>query len=128
MGQILYKELGYEIAGAAIAVRKSLGLGHKELIYQRALAEELDLRKIKYSREASIKIYSPQSGKLLGIYRPDFLVKNLIVVELKALPRLTKPVWDQVYQYLRNSPYELAYLINFAPDKMEIKRVIHTKR
>jgi len=92
------------------------------------LRNSITRRSIEYIREPSIKIFSPQTKKLLGIYRPDFIVKNTIIVEIKVLPRLTKPVWDQVYQYLRNSPYELAYLINFSTDKMEIKRVIHTKR
>jgi len=41
---LLYKELSYEVRGAAIEVKKSYGPGHKEVLYQRAFAEELALR------------------------------------------------------------------------------------
>lgn len=64
---LLYKELSYEIRGAAIEVRKNYGPGHKEVLYQRAFAEELDLRGINYEREKPIKIYSPKSKKVIGV-------------------------------------------------------------
>lgn len=124
--EILYKKLGYEIAGAAIAARKAFGLGHKEQIYQKALEEKFIKRGLSYVREPAIKILSPASNKFMGLYRPDFLIENKIVVEIKALPLLTKSVWDQVYQYLRSSECELAYVINFSPKSMTLKRVICT--
>ena len=45
---LLYEELSYQIRGVAIEVKKNYGAGHKEVLYQRAFAEELGLRGINY--------------------------------------------------------------------------------
>ncbi len=124
--EILYKELSYRVVGAAITTRKTYGLGHKERIYQNAFAEELEKRKMSYVKEPSLVIRSLASGKSLGIYRPDFLIEDKVVVELKAQRLLTPSSWQQLYHYLRNSKFELAYLINFSPSRMTVKRVIYT--
>jgi len=123
---LLYKDLSYRIRGAAIEVRKNYGTGHKEILYQRAFAEELGLRKIKYEREKPIKICSPKTGKVMGSYQPDFIVENKIIIELKALEKIPHKMTDQLYGYLRNSVYELGFFINFRSSGVSIKRVIYT--
>lgn len=123
---LLYKELGYQIRGAAIEVKKNYGPGHKEVLSQRAFAEELNLRKMNYEREKPIKIYSPKTKKVIGFYQPDFIIENKIIIELKALEQMPQKMTDQLYSYLRNSPYELGFLVNFGTDGVDIKRVIYT--
>ena len=123
---LLHKELSHQIRGAAIEVRKNYGPGHKEVLYQRAFAEELNLRRTKYEREKPIKIYSPKTGKVIGSYQPDFIVEEKIIIELKALELMPRRIIDQLYSYLRNSVYELGFLINFGSDGVAIKRVIYT--
>lgn len=123
---LLYKELSYQIQGVAIEVRKNFGPGHKESIYQNAFAEELQLRGIKFEREKGIKIYSPKTRKFMGIYKPDFIIEDKIIVELKALGKIPKIFIDQLYDYLRNSKYELGYFINFASPRLYMKRIIFT--
>lgn len=124
--ELLHEKLSYEIRGAAIEVRKTYGLGHKEVLYQRAFAEELDIRKIKYEREKPIKVFSPKTEKVIGSYKPDFIIDGKIIVELKALDKMPRLMIDQLYSYLRNSIYELGFLINFGSDKANIKRIIYT--
>jgi len=123
---LLYKELSYEIRGAAIEVKKNYGAGHKEVLYQRAFAEELGLRGINYEREQPIKIYSPKTKKTIGSYQPDFIVEDRIIIELKALEQMPGKMIDQLYSYLRNSKYELGFLINFSSGGVDIERVIYT--
>ena len=123
---LLYKELSYQIRGAAIEVGKNYGSGHKEILYQRAFAEELNLRGINYEREKPIKIYSPKTKKVIGFYQPDFIIENKIIIELKALEQMPQKIIDQLYSYLRNSPYELGFLVNFGANGVDIKRVIYT--
>jgi len=123
---LLYKESSYQIRGAAIEVRKNYGPGHKEVLYQRAFAEELNLRRIKYEREKPIKVYSPKTKKVIGSYQPDFIVEDKIIIELKALEQMPHRMIDQLYGYLRNSTYELGFLINFRSGGVDIKRVIYT--
>lgn len=124
--ELLYKALSYEIHGAAIEVRKNFGPGHKEKLYQNAYAEELDLRSITYEKEKNIAIVSPKTGKKIGAYQPDFLVENKVIVELKAQYPYPQKLIDQLYDYLRNSRYELGYFINFAAPTLFVKRIIYT--
>ncbi len=123
---LLYKELSYEVHGAAIEVKKNCGAGHKEVLYQRAFAEELDLRGINYKQEKAIRVYSPKTKKVIGSYQPDFIVEGKIIVELKALEQMQNRMIDQLYSYLRNSKYELGFLINFNSGGVDIERVIYT--
>jgi GxxExxY protein len=106
--------------------RKSFGPGHKEVIYQNAFAEELVSRGLKFEKEKSIKIYSPKTSKFIGVYRPDFLVGDKIIVEIKAVDFIPKNFIDQLYSYLRNSEYQLGIFINFKSQKLYIKRIIYT--
>ncbi|MCG2676947.1 GxxExxY protein [bacterium] len=72
--KLLYETLSYEVRGCAIEVRKNYGPGHKESLYQNAYAEELASQNISFKKEEPIKIYSPKTGKVIGSYRPDFIM------------------------------------------------------
>jgi len=124
---VLHKELSYEIWGAALEVRNNFGTGHKEKLYQEAFADELSKRGINFEKEKSIRIYHPKTGKVMRCsYQPDFIVDKKVIVELKAQPLLPKREVDQLYDYLRNSDYELGYLINFSESQMKPVRIIYT--
>lgn len=107
-------------------VRKDFGPGHKEKLYQTAFAQELDRRTISYSKEPAVNIYSPKDGQKVGLYRPDFVVDGKIIIETKAEKFVSQDEIKRIYDYLRNSRFELAYLINFAAPKLLIKRIILT--
>lgn len=124
---LLYEELSYKIRGLCYEIRKQYGGGQKEIIYQRALDEKLSLNSISYIHEPRIKIVSHDSGSILGYYQPDFLVDDKIILELKAVPRIKQPMKQQLYDYLKNGPYEVGLLINFSLDGCKIERLIHTK-
>lgn len=126
MGELLYKDLSYQIRGVAYAVKKKYGLGHKEVLYQRSFAEQLDGQKVRYEREKRIEVYSPDSGKIMCYYQPDFLVDNKIIVELKAKEIVSKSDIDRIYSYLKNSVYELGFFINYGSKDVEIKRIIYS--
>ena len=123
--KILYKDLSYQLQGIFFAVRNDLGSGHKEQIYQKALEKELGRNKIAFESQPPIKIYS-HSRDFLGLYRPDFLINAKIIIELKAITFVSRQEIARVYDYLRNSEYELAYLINFASPRLYVKRIIFT--
>ena len=121
--KFLYEELTYNIRSAVFAVRKNLGLGHKELLYQNALEEEFKKRDIKFEKEKIIDV--KYGSKKIGIYKPDFVIDNKIVVELKALPFLGKTEERQAWTYLKGSSYKLALLINFSNTTADIRRIIY---
>ncbi|OGY99646.1 MAG: hypothetical protein A2945_03305 [Candidatus Liptonbacteria bacterium RIFCSPLOWO2_01_FULL_52_25] len=123
---LLHKDLSYAVHGAAIEVRKDFGPGHKEKLYQEAFAKELKRRGLQFEKKKAIKIYAPKNGEYIGLYRPDFIVEEKIIIETKAERFVNRDEVKRVYDYLRNSEYELAYLINFASPQLFIRRVIFT--
>jgi len=124
--KILYKELSYIIQGCCFEIRKGYGPGQKESIYVNLLKECLEDKKISVEKEKSIKIYSSKSGKVIGTHRPDLVVANKIPIEVKSSRITVKQDEKQLYYYLRNSEYELGYLINFGTPRLYIKRIIYT--
>jgi len=124
--KFLYKELGYQLRGCFFDIRKNYGPGQKESIYVNLVAEWLKEHKIPFHKEKPIKIYSINSGKIIGTYKPDFLVDNKILIEIKSARVTTRQDEKQLYFYLRNSPYEVGYLVNFSSPRLYIKRIIYT--
>lgn len=121
-----HKELSYQVIGAIYDVRNTYGSGQKEQVYQNALAEELEKRKIPFKREVGIKILSPASGKTMGSYKLDFVVDDKIIFEVKAMKFTPAKIEQQLYSYLRSTTYEVGYLVNFGSTRLYLKRVILT--
>lgn len=122
----LHRELSYSLLAAVFEVRNSYGSGQKELVYQNALAETLAEKEISFQREIVIQIRSSKSGKILGNYRLDFVLDGKICVEVKAMKFTPSKIEQQLYGYLKSTPYEVGYLINFGSIKLFWKRVILT--
>ena len=123
--QGLYSGLTYDIIGALYEVHKELGAVHKENIYQEAVAIELKLRNLPFEREKTLPVKF--KGQKIGAYRPDFIVDEKVILELKAVPAVTKEMLDQIYYYIRGTKYSLVLLANFGTPKLTIKRRIYTK-
>jgi len=122
---LLYRDLTYRIRNALFAVKKELGGGHKEIIYQRAVAEEFTKANLSFSREVRIPI--TYRKKEVGTYVPDFVVENKIIVELKALNFIGTTEKKQIWSYLKGSDYHLALLVNFGSRALTIDRIIYDK-
>ena len=120
--KIIYKSLSYKLVGCFYNVYNSLGPGHKEDIYQNALKIDFDDERIKYISQKRLKI--EYKGKDIGVYRPDFIVEDKIIVEIKSTLLLPKVFEKQLYYYLKASGYRLGYLVNFGSDQIDIKRRI----
>ena len=96
-----------------------MGFGFLEKIYENAMEFEFRRIGIKYKRQFPIKIY--YQGDVVGEYVADFLVEDRVVVELKAIPFLTKVEECQLLNYLNCTDKELGLLLNFGHE-YEIKR------
>jgi len=88
MAEIIYKELSYKIQGAFYKVYKALGNVHKEGVYHAALVEELEQSGLKVESQKKIDVY--YSGKKVGVYVPDLVVEDLVIIELKCKPVLVR--------------------------------------
>jgi GxxExxY protein len=122
---ILYEDLSFKLQGIFFAIRNELGSGYKEKIYQKAFENYLRKAGLSFQKEFPIKVYS-SAGEFLGLYRPDFLVEDKIIIEIKAKRFLSKQEVAIVCDYLRNNEYEVAYLVNFGSKRFYFKRLIFT--
>jgi len=124
--KLLEAELCYKIRGAVFNMANKYGKGLKEQIYQKALEEEFIKQGLKFESQKRINIYSLDTDKLLGFYTPDFLVEDKVIIEIKSNEFTTKRDIEQQRSYLRASIYEIAYLVNFGTQKLDIRRSIYT--
>lgn len=120
---LVYENLTYKIRGILFNVYNKLGPAHKENIYGNALEEEFKKNNIPYEREKTIDII--YDNKKIGIYKPDFIIDNKIILEIKALTSIGKLEEKQMWRYLKGSNYRLALLVNFGTEKLDIKRIIY---
>lgn len=98
--------------GAAFEVYNQLGHGMAEEIYQQSLETELSLRGIPFQSKRELVVY--YKGHLLAThYRPDLIVYDAIVVELKAVSDLNSDHEAQLFNYLRVARQPIGYLLNF---------------
>ena len=124
--KLLYEEESYKIRGACFRVYNTLGGGIKEKIIERALAKELQVQGFEVGHQ--IRVEMSYRGETIGTYIPDLVVDDKIMIELKSKPFLTSEDKKQFWGYLKGSPYELGFLIAFTPQKLVIKRFIHTPK
>lgn len=126
--KLLYKEESYIIQGGAFEIYKQFRNRHKEKIYSVALIEYLKNKGLKLLREKQISIYF--QNKKVGVYIPDIVVNDCILVELKCKPRLTHDDIKQFWYYLKCSDYRVGYLMNFGTSNgvQIIRRVYDTAR
>lgn len=119
----LYKnsDLTGQIIGCAMKVHRQLGNGFQEVIYQRCLAIEMEKQGLKFSRELEMAIY--YDGISVGLRRVDFLVDEIVMVELKALSKLEDAHLAQGLNYLEAYKLETGLLINFGAKSLEFKRL-----
>lgn len=96
---------------SGLHVHSALGPGLKEIIYDRAFCLELDSRGIPY--EAEKKILVKYKSWTIPGQRVDLIVAGVVLVELKAVPRLRKIHSSQVLSYLKTLDLRLGLLMNF---------------
>jgi len=125
MEEYKYKEITGKVIGAAMQVHKVLGNGFQEVIYQRALAIEMPYFNLNFNREFEIPVYYRDIQ--VGTRRVDFLVEEVISVEIKAIIKLEDVHLAQAINYLEAYNIEVGLLINFGSKSLEFKRLINTK-
>ncbi|WP_320167913.1 GxxExxY protein [Mangrovibacterium marinum] len=120
---ILYPKESYKIIGACMEVHKTLGCGFLEAVYQEALALEFKSRGIPFEQEPLLEIvYKGQT--LNKTYKADFICFDQIIIELKALNKLSNEHIAQTLNYLKATDYKLGLLVNFGTTSLQYKRVV----
>jgi len=124
--ELLFKDEVFNIVGAAMEVSNELGSGFLEAVYQDALEIEMRNRDIQYESQKEIAIY--YKGKPINKkYYADIICYKQIIVELKAIKRISEIEEAQILNYLKATGLPLGLIINFGNFKLEWKRYANTK-
>jgi GxxExxY protein len=126
MAELILKEEVYAIIGAAMAVHRDMGSGFLEPVYQECLEMELAGRAIPAVPQQELPVFY-KGRRLKKTYIADLVAYGKIIVELKALDKLTPREESQAINYLKASGLEVALLINFGVESLEWKRLVLTK-
>lgn len=113
----------YAIIGAAMEIHRQLGHGFLEPIYQDAAVIEFPLQQIPFEREVTLPI-KYKNIILPSRYRADFVCFSDIIVEFKALARLSSVEEAQVLNYLKATGFRRGLLLNFGASSLQYKRLV----
>lgn len=123
-----HKEITYTIIGAAMAVHNDLGPGHREEVYQRALATKLLEAGLSFQEEVPIEILD-ENDIVVGLYNPDYIVEEKVITEIKAHSHLLiNDDLAQVIDYFAGTACPVALLFNFGRPRLEFKRLFPPKK
>ena len=117
-------EVTGRVIGCAIEVHKKLGPGLKEDSYLNALCEALTREKIPFARQKTFQVAF--QGVTVGKYRPDLIVADTVVVEVKTVDRLIPLFTSQIISYLKLTGLRVGLILNFNVARLAegIKRVV----
>lgn len=116
-----YKQHIYDVIGAIHEVHKELGPGLNEYCYQEGMQMQLTEQGIPFVRE--YPFHPDYHGRAMeSTYRLDFLCKEDIIVECKAVAEITSNHRAQLYNYMRLLKHPCGILVNFTPKFATIER------
>jgi GxxExxY protein len=118
--------LSNTIIGCAIEVHQVLGPGLLESAYQQCLAWELRRHGLSVKEQVSVPIRYKELD-VPNAYRPDILIEDELIVELKAVDEIDPVHIAQMLTYLKVNGLRLGLLLNFNVEVMKkgIKRVVN---
>ncbi|WP_051412049.1 GxxExxY protein [Halonatronum saccharophilum] len=115
----LYQELTERIIRSFYNVYDQLGYGFLEHVYENALVIELEEMGLEVERQKKIEVM--YKGQEVGLYVADIVVKDKVVVEVKAISKLIKANEMQLLNYLKATGMQVGLVVNFGP-RIEFKR------
>jgi GxxExxY protein len=121
-GRFPHAELTKRIIGAAFEVHRVLGYGFLEKVYEAALAKELRGRGHRVVSQAEMEV--SYKGESVGLYYADLLVDDAVICEVKALDKLAPAHEAQLLNYLKATGTKVGLLLNFAPQGVQVKRMV----
>lgn len=117
-----FHAIAARISACTQTVYRTLGAGRRVNTYEKALARIFQEQQIKFAEQYpfGVPFYGPRDR---GFYA-DFVVEGWVLVELKAVGRLTTAHVAQATDYLRQSGARLCLLINFGRSSLEIRTIL----
>jgi len=122
---LLYRDLSYKVRGCFYDVYNDLGPAHKEQVYHESLKVAFEQNNIVFNSKKRIPVLF--RGIKVGIYEPDFVIDEKIIIEIKSVLNMPKVFENQLYYYLRGTTYKVGYLVNFGNEHLDIRRRVFDK-
>lgn len=123
--ELLHKELTSEIIRAFYDVYNELGYGFLESVYQNALFLELTALGYKVEPQKKIRVY--YKNQPVGNYTADMVIKDTVILELKACEHLTEDFHHQLMNYLKGTECEVGLLLNFGKKAEFVRKVFQNE-
>ena len=121
--KFLYEELTYKLIGLCMEVHRTLGLGHLEAVYKDALEYEFRRNNVQFSREQKFRI-TYKDFVLPHRYNADFVIEDLVILEVKAVSTLSDVHVKQTLNYLAASKIRIGLQVNFGEKSLTHRRII----
>jgi GxxExxY protein len=122
--ELVHEQETYRIRGACFEVYKEKGSGFLEAVFQECLELELGLQGIPFEAQPELAL-SYKGASLRQRYKPDFICFGKVLVELKAVSKLTDEHRAQVLNYLHATGLRVGLLVNFGHHpQVEIERIV----
>lgn len=121
-----HSELTKEIIGIFYDVCNELGYGFTERVYENAMVISLKKKAFSVKQQVPVSVY--YDGQVVGDYVVDLLVNDLVILELKAVRKLSPEHEAQLLNYLKATEIEVGLVLNFGPKAEFIRRVLDNDR
>jgi GxxExxY protein len=120
--KLLFKDEVFQIIGYAIEVLNTLGHGIVEKPYENALVVEFGLRQIPFRQQPAFDVL--YKGQKVGIFVPDLIAFNSIIVDTKVIDRITDHERGLMLNYLHITNLRVGVILNFKQRKLEWERIV----
>jgi len=121
-----HSELTGKILGAFFQVHKEMGFGFSEKVYECALEVSLLELGMIVEKQKEIKVY--YHGKVVGDYKADMIVNNVVLLELKSVEKLIDAHDAQLLNYLKATEIEVGLLLNFGREAEFHRKIYDNSR
>ncbi|RKX43718.1 MAG: GxxExxY protein [Verrucomicrobia bacterium] len=120
------KELTEKVIGCAYRVYNKMGYGFLESVYEKSLM--IELKKSGLQAESQKPITVEYEGEIVGEFIADVVVEGSVILELKSVKRIVRAHEIQLVNYLVATGTEVGLILNFAEEKVEVKRKVRSLR
>ncbi|MEA1927036.1 MAG: GxxExxY protein [Candidatus Auribacterota bacterium] len=117
-----YQELTEKVIGCAYRVFNRMGFGFLESVYEKCMLIELAKSGLKFEAQKNIKVF--YEDEMVGDFIADIIVEDILILELKSVRKIHKAHEVQLVNYLVATKKPVGLVINFAEEKVEIKRKV----
>ena len=115
-----FRKLTEKVIGCFFEVHNQLGPGFLELAYSRSLTKELMLNFSLVEPEREFPVM--YKGDIVSSYKPDIVVENSVIIEVKAVREINEHHIAQLLAQLRATEIIIGFLVNFSKKSLEFKR------